>query len=960
MLIAWFDEEHPDELALVGAKASGLGRLRRAGFPVPPGFTVTSAAFECSLERHGLTGRLQRLFAGLGEDPVALTEASARARDEIVDNGPHPEVERAVRQAYRELVGRLDSHEVAVAVRSSASAEDLPGASFAGQQDTYLWVRGEDDVVNRVVWCWASLFTDRAVRYRLDRGYPVVGVTMAVAVQQMVLPVAAGVALSLDPRNGDRSKIVIDSAFGLGEAVVSGAVTPDHFTVDKVLMEIVGRTVSCKSHECVVAGDRVGLRALEPERAAAPSLADSDIVRLARLVRRVEQHFGCPQDVEWAVVARPTGPPRLVVLQSRPETVWSRDGAAPDDTPHDAVGGVVDTLTTATPGPATDAVFPLPHEVVTPAEAAGWEHLYPASLLLDVHGADDERFWFRDGVHWSRAVSPFDVTVLEYALTSLSQYNSRFFMVPGARGVECRIVAGYCYLSPVPVEDPDEVARRAEWFRDRAGFYYEHWDELYGRWMDKVRGVIGRLEDISFPPLPDMVDRDELRSGRGLGPPHDLLHRYHRLLDHCLELWQHHFEFLNLGYAAYLDFFAFCSRTFPGIPDLAVARMVAGIDVDLFRPDEELRRLAHRAVELGLGELVTAGTVAEALLRLPEEPAAADWWADYCSVRDPWFNYSNGSGMYHDDAVWADRPDIPLGFLRGYVSLLLAGEAIDSSRPGLLAERDRIAGEYAEALQGAVRQQFLSRLELARRVFHYVENHNFYVEHWGLSVFWRKMRDLSRVFVDAGVWPDDDAIFLLRREEIDRALWELTAHWAVGRASSRPNPWPAELEHRRRILAACEAWTPPPVLGVPPEVVTEPFTIMLWGVTSESLRNWSAPRSDGDLTGFAASPGIAVGPARVIHSAEEILDVRAGEVLVTSLTAPSWAPVFRRIAATVTDTGGIMSHAAIVCREYGLPAVTGTGRATAVIRTGQLVEVDGTTGRVRILDPAEPAGRRAE
>jgi pyruvate,water dikinase len=236
-------------------------------------------------------------------------------------------------------------------------------------------------------------------------------------------------------------------------------------------------------------------------------------------------------------------------------------------------------------------------------------------------------------------------------------------------------------------------------------------------------------------------------------------------------------------------------------------------------------------------------------------------------------------------------------------------------------------------------------------VFPYVENHNFYVEHWGMSLVWGKMRALGQILADAGFFGSADDIFLLRRTEVPDALFDYYHGWAVGIESRGTKYWPREIERRRGIVTALRTWSPPPALGVPPEVITEPFTVMLWGITSDSVKQWlGGAQADGGLSGFAASPGIAEGPARVIFSADGIADLQDGEILVAPLTAPSWAPVFGRIAATVTDVGGIMSHAAIVCREYGLPAVTGTAFGTKTIKTGQRLRVDGNTGQVTVLD----------
>ena len=229
-------------------------------------------------------------------------------------------------------------------MRSSATAEDQPDASFAGQQDTYLWIRGADNVVNHVVRCWASLFTDRAISYRHENGYPHSDVAMSVAVQQMVLPKAAGVAFTLNPTNGDRSTIVIDSAFGLGESVVSGIVTPDNYMIDKVIFEITKRTVSAKEVECCVEGGRVVQRPLDVDRSTSPSLTDDEIRAIARLARQAEKHFGRPQDVEWAVTIADDGLPTVHLLQSRPETVWSNKPRQVSQGVHTGVEGVVSNL----------------------------------------------------------------------------------------------------------------------------------------------------------------------------------------------------------------------------------------------------------------------------------------------------------------------------------------------------------------------------------------------------------------------------------------------------------------------------------------------------------------------------------------------------------------------------------------------------------------------------------------
>jgi pyruvate,water dikinase len=294
----FFHDYQDSHSACIGGKCASLGAMTVAGLPVPPGFAVTTHAFADSMRRDRVGPMLRAALDELDvSDLHALSDAAAKCRQLVLDAGPSPAAEATIRAGYRQLCEQTGVGDVPVAVRSSSTAEDMPDASFAGQQDTYLWIRGADNVVNHVVRCWASLFTDRAVAYRRERGYALAEVAMSVAVQQMVLPKAAGVAFTLNPTNGDRSTIVIDSAFGLGEPVVSGTVTPDNFMIDKVVFEITKRTVSAKELECCVVGDSIVERPLDAERSTSPSLTDVEIKEIAKLARRAEKHFGSPQDV---------------------------------------------------------------------------------------------------------------------------------------------------------------------------------------------------------------------------------------------------------------------------------------------------------------------------------------------------------------------------------------------------------------------------------------------------------------------------------------------------------------------------------------------------------------------------------------------------------------------------------------------------------------------------------------
>ena len=606
----------------------------------------------------------------------------------------------------------------------------------------------------------------------------------------------------------------------------------------------------------------------------------------------------------------------------------------------------------ATSGAPPATRFASPHAVATPAGAEGWEELYAYSLPFsgDRREEEDHAFWFRETIHWPRPVRPLESCLLQEALTALSQFNHRHYLVPTAKGVDFRLLHGYLYLSPGAIEDPEAVEERSLAFTERAGYYYEHWDDLYVDWKARIGALLERMTALTFPDLPEAVSTAEVRAGRGLGRGYDLPAAFRELLDLGSQLWQYHFEFLNLGYAAYLDYFAFCRSMFPEITDLHVAEMVAGIDVDLFRPDQELRRLARAAIDLQVDALLCDGPLEGVLAALDTCEAGRAWLHEWDASKDPWFNYSAGSGFYFDDAVWADRLDVPLGFVRNYIEQLRLGHEIDAPAQAVADERDRLAMDLRASLRGADVARFDEKLQLARTVVHFVENHNFYVEHWGMSLLWRKLRKLSALFVSAGFWPCVDDIFYVRADELDVALRDLLASWATGTAARGPRRWPGEIERRKAILEACAASSPPPALGVPPQTVTEPFTIMLWGITSEALQGWlGGKQASAELHGFGASPGVVVGRARVVTSADDLDLIEDDEILVADLTAPSWAPVFARIAGTVTEAGGMMCHVAIVCREYGLPAITGVCGATQRIRTGQLLRLDGGTGIVTVL-----------
>jgi pyruvate, water dikinase len=339
--ILWFENYQPADAPVLGGKNASLGTLLGAGMPVPPGFAVSADCYRKALADGGLAGQLDALIAAADpHEPASVAAVGARARALIGSLEVTAGLADAIRAAYAELCSRCGESALPVAVRSSATCEDQPDASFAGEHDTYLWVRGGDAVVDGVLRCWASLFTDRGIAYRLERGYGRASVAMSVGVQQMVRPRAAGVAFTLNPLNGDRSQIAIDASWGFGEAVVSGEVTPDNFLVDKVMGTITRRTISAKTLEYrLTDSDAVTAVPVSEDRQSVPCLTDDEIAAVARLARRAEKHYRCPQDVEWALEG-----PDVLLLQSRPETVWSRRANPAATCTADPITSMVQTL----------------------------------------------------------------------------------------------------------------------------------------------------------------------------------------------------------------------------------------------------------------------------------------------------------------------------------------------------------------------------------------------------------------------------------------------------------------------------------------------------------------------------------------------------------------------------------------------------------------------------------------
>jgi pyruvate,water dikinase len=512
------------------------------------------------------------------------------------------------------------------------------------------------------------------------------------------------------------------------------------------------------------------------------------------------------------------------------------------------------------------------------------------------------------------------------------------------------------------VADPAEIEARVPEFMKRAGHYYENWDALYDVWKSKMMDTLKRLEKFQFNPLPEKEDESIVFENKGIGSGYLLLKEYDELIDTAFLTWQYHFEFLNLCYAAFLTFTNTANSIFPNIPVSATSKMVSGIDAAIFRPNEELIRLAKAAIELGVDKLMVNPMEADDLLsEMGKSEAGKKWLAELEKSRYPWFYISTGTGWFHHHACWNDDLNVPFESIRMHIKALKDGKEVGRATEKLIEERDTIIAEYRSLIDSEDDlEAFNDTLAIAQRVFPYSEDHIFYVENWFHSLFWNKMREVADILTGAGFMEDREDIWYLKRGEIRDALNDLVCAWATGVKPRGPSYWPKEIAWRKGVMEKFREWTPPAALGVPPEVVTEPFTIMLWGVTTDVLKEWlkgveaaSSVGDDGDeLIGAPGSIGTVEGKARVIKTVDGLAELNEGEILVATTTSPSWAPAFTKISGAITDVGGSMCHAAIICREYGLPTVVGTGRATSFIKTGDLVRIDGGNGTVKILQRA--------
>ncbi len=864
-----FHEIDQTQVAVVGGKGALLAELSRIeGIRVPAGFCVTTEAFQRLLAgAPSLDDRLDRLSRLEPEDGEAIRALSAEIRRTVEGMAMPDEVAVAITRAVPRLGERA-----ACAVRSSATAEDLPSASFAGQYDSYLNVVGQEAVLEHVSRCWASLFSERAVTYRLRNGFDHRKVQMAVVVQQMVLPQAAGILFTADPVTSSRKVASVEASFGLGEALVSGLVNADTFKVRDG--KVVARAVANKQraiHASPAGGTEE--REIAPARQEQPALTDAQVVALVQLGRRIEAHFGHPQDIEWCLAGGD-----FWIVQSRPITTLFPIPEAADDANHVYVSVGHQQMMTDPMRPLGISVWQL--TAMAPMHEAGGRLFVdvtqrlasPATRvgLLDVLGRGDP------------LIGDALQTILDRGdfLPSAPDQNQP---APGGPPV---------WAAPAQIEtDPAIVT------------------ELIERSRVSIAALKRDIHTKSGPALFAFLLEAFEEHKRVLGDPLS----YRAIMAGMQATW-----WLNEQLEAWLGEKNAADTLTLSAPGNVTSEMgLALLDVaDVIRPHPHVVGFLQRVEDEGcedeafLDELakLAGGREAQEAIRAYLEKYGMRCVGEIDITRPR----------------WSERPTTLVPLILDNVRNFTPGEATRRVEQGRQAARSKEQDllERLRALPDGVR-----KAEETKRMIDRVRTFAGYREYpkYGIVsryfVYKQALLEEAERLVQADVLRDTQDIFYLSFHELQDVVSTRRVDHEL-------------IRQREDAFRSHQALTPPRVLTSDGEVVAGAY------------RRDDVPT--GALIGLPVSAGTIEGRARIIRDIAQA-DIQAGDILVTTYTDPSWTPLFLGIGALVTEVGGLMTHGAVIAREYGLPAVVGVERATHLIRDGQRIRVHGTDGYVEIL-----------
>lgn len=842
-------------LERTGGKGMSLAKMAAAGLPVPGGFHVTTEAYRRFVAVNEIQPRIRSELLDISDlDPAALEQAASRIRSYFTAGSTPPEISTAIAQAYQALEG------APVAVRSSATAEDLPSASFAGQQETFLNVSGTEAVLEAVKNCWASLWTARAIAYRMQNGIDQENVALAVVVQEMVSADAAGILFTANPVNGKRSEIVINAAWGLGEAVVSGAVTPDTLRVDKATGRILEREIAEKLVMTVRSEQGTFEQPVPAARQKQAVLNAAQAAELSRLGVKIEELYQGPMDVEWALANN-----RFYILQARPITALPPEWKQPDPQANYTRG----SLAEHTPSPVSPLFATFGLDIANQATFKVWERFMGRSArdLVPEGGIYQTVNGYvylgirLGGLRWLNLMKMTITGIKPILSGSVKRWQEAHEEFAAVVEKEARL--------DLQALSPGQLLEAAERVFSAACRYYT---------VIQTTLPAASMSELLFNKMYARIQR------RGKDPD---------ALTFLLG-----FDSAALRAEKSLYDTAEWVRTQPALARYVVSSTTTALEADLLRED----------APAGIPE----GVWSEWRRRI----------AEHLEV--------HGRTAYDFDFANPTPQETP-GAALDTVKAFLEGKA---ENPYERQQRYIEARQHAEAavlgrLRAPVRGLFEKLLRWAQETGPMREDSIFDMG-MGHPLLRRIFGELGRRFAAGEVVEKADDIYWLEKREVE----DLTG--ALERQASLP-------DMREHVAKRKETWmtfrrAAPPVML--PE--TSKLSRFIPGGKPEKIEGKMV------LKGIGTSGGVVKAPARVLFSPEDFDQMKPGDVLVAVTTTPAWTPLFARASAVVTDIGGPLSHSSIVAREYGIPAVMAAQNATRLVRSGQIITVDGNTGTVTL------------
>jgi len=841
-------------LSQVGGKGASLARLAAAGLPVPPGFHITTAAYHRFVAEHEMQAQILAAVSAANPDqPETLEEVSNQIGKLFAQRNMPDEIAEAICRAYTELGGG----DAPVAVRSSATAEDLPGASFAGQQETYLNIRGAEALLEAVKKCWASLWTARAIAYRAHQGIKPDSVALAVVVQQLVYADAAGVMFTANPINSKRGEIVINAAWGLGEALVSGAVTPDTLTVEKTTGKIISRVTAEKQIMTVRAETGVRQGPVPENQKKKVVLNEAQAAGLAKLGLEIEKLYEMPMDIEWTLTAG-----KFAILQARPITTLLE--APPSELPLEWLLSRPHTIAARLSFVEfmPDAVPPLFATLAVPIATQATTKMM--AEVLEFRG--EAGYYFE--------------VINNYVYSCL---NTRTILQYGVKGI----------LGTSKIMRYGKARREEVQVNSRAAA--NKWQQV----------------DLAMLPAVELVAG--VRELFGL------------TADYFTVAQSGPIPLSTMSEALFTRFYnALVKRK----SDPGAATFLLGLENLPLQAEQELFDLAQWAQgQADLADYLRQTPTQFVRGALQADPVPAPLAGQF-AARFAAHLAAFGYVVYDLDfskPVPADDPVPTLDTLKVY----LAGQGSNPhTRLRIQAEQRRQAEQTITLRLDPLRRKWFRKLlKSAQDCAPGRENA---IADLGLTYpqIRRLLRELGRRLVAGGALAQPDDVYWLEAREVDRLATFLDKDEPLTNYATSVAARQAHLQRARQV-------TPPPAL---PE------------------KSWFASlmphkKSAGSsLKGYGASAGQVTAPACVLRGPEDFAQMHPGDVIVAVTTTPAWTPLFAMASAVVTDIGGPLSHSSIVAREYGIPAVMGTGVATRRIHTGQVITVDGSKGFVMLKE----------